>query len=66
MSGKHYPIAILCHVSTTTHPEAHAKAIGEKELALWSGTMTDEDRERVRRDPGVERVIQYSGEGEWC
>ena len=54
-------------------PEAHAKAIGEKEIALfapdpigpWSGTMTDEYRERVRRDPGVERVIQYSGEGEW-
>lgn len=54
-------------------PEAHAKAIGEKEIALfaphpigpWSGTMTDEYRERVRRDPGVERVTQYDGEGEW-
>jgi hypothetical protein len=53
--------------------EAHAKAIGVKELDMWaphpngpcSGTMTDEYRERVRRDPGVERVIQYSGEGEW-
>jgi hypothetical protein len=54
-------------------PEAHAKAIGERELALFaphprgpcSGTMTDEYRERVRRDPGVERVIQYDGGGEW-
>jgi hypothetical protein len=54
-------------------PEAHAKAISEKEIARfaphpigpWSGTMTDEYRERVRRDPGVEKVIQYTGEGEW-
>jgi hypothetical protein len=54
-------------------PEAHAQAIGEKEIALFaphpigpqSGTMTDEYRERVRRDPGVERVIQYDGQGEW-
>lgn len=54
--------------------EAHAKAIGVRELDMWaphpngpcSGTMTDEYRERVRRDAGVERVIQYSGEGEWC
>jgi len=54
-------------------PEEHAKAIGEKEIALFapnsigpcSGTMTDEYRERVRRDPGVEKVFQYSGEGEW-
>ena len=54
-------------------PEEHAKAIGEKEIALFapnpigpcSGTTTDEYRERVRRDPGVEKVFQYSGEGEW-
>lgn len=54
-------------------PEAHARAIGEEKIALfaphpigpWSGTMTDEYRERVRRDPGVEKVIQYSGGGEW-
>jgi hypothetical protein len=53
--------------------EAHAKAMGEKGIelgaphptGLWSGTMTDEYRERLRRDPGVEMVIQYCGSGEW-
>lgn len=32
---------------------------------LWSGTMTDEYRERLRRDRGVIAVWQYEGQGEW-
>lgn len=54
-------------------PEAHAKAIGEEKIGMfapqpivpWSGTMTDEYRERVRRDLAIEKIIQYSGGGEW-
>lgn len=32
---------------------------------LSSGTMTEEYRERLRRDPGVVAVWQYHGQGEW-
>jgi len=32
---------------------------------LSSGTMTEEYRERLRRDPGVVAVWQYDGRGEW-
>lgn len=33
---------------------------------FYSGTLTDEQRKRVLRDPGVKSVSQYSGSGEWC
>ncbi|KAG9563859.1 hypothetical protein KCU71_g2058, partial [Aureobasidium melanogenum] len=53
--------------------EAHKKAMGDISVredapqpeGLWSGTMTDEYRERLRRDPGVIAVWQYDGQGEW-
>ncbi|KAG9823257.1 hypothetical protein KCU98_g4346, partial [Aureobasidium melanogenum] len=53
--------------------EAHKKAMGDISVredapqpeGLWSGTMTDEYRERLRRDPGVIAVWQYHGQGEW-
>ena len=32
---------------------------------LNSGTMTEEYRERLRKDPGVVAVWQYNGQGEW-
>jgi len=32
---------------------------------LSSGTMTEEYRERLRRDPGVVAIWQYDGQGEW-
>ncbi|CAD0100392.1 unnamed protein product [Aureobasidium mustum] len=52
---------------------AHKKAMGDISVledapqpkGLWSGTMTDEYRERLRRDPGVIAVWQYHGQGEW-
>jgi hypothetical protein len=53
--------------------EAHRKAIGvipvrddaPQPEGLSSGTMTDEHRERLRRDPSVVAVWQYDGQGEW-
>lgn len=53
--------------------EAHKKAMGDISVredapqpeGLWSGTMTDEYREHLRRDPGVVAVWQYDGHGEW-
>lgn len=53
--------------------EAHKKAMGDIAVredapqpeGLWSGTMTDEYRERLRRDSGVVAVWQYEGQGEW-
>jgi len=53
--------------------EAHKKAMGDVVVredapqpeGLSSGTMTEEYRERLRRDPGVVAVWQYDGRGEW-
>jgi len=53
--------------------EAHRKAMGDIAVredapqpeGLSSGTMTEEYRERLRRDPGVVAVWQYDGRGEW-
>ncbi|KAG9694130.1 hypothetical protein KCU95_g5866, partial [Aureobasidium melanogenum] len=53
--------------------EAHKKVMGDIPIrddapqpeGLNSGTMTDEYRERLRRDPGVIAVWQYHGQGEW-
>ena len=53
--------------------EAHRKAMGDIAVredapqpeGLNSGTMTEEYRERLRKDPGVVAVWQYNGQGEW-
>jgi hypothetical protein len=49
--------------------EKHWQAIGIKFGTDWSGdwysaTLSDDQRERVRRDPGVKEVRQY-GQAEW-
>ena len=50
--------------------EKHCEAVGEQldvfyQGGFYSGTLTEDQRERSRRDPGVEKVIQYI-DSEWA